>query len=189
MVISRFPWEIVAQENHSSDYHHRSHRQVLDRFTNRYAELTRRAKAEAVRVCEAGSGISAGPRARVAWRTTKPCSSGSTHVAHMELNVRGPPSETHLTPSPAASRCPAQNSDNLKACATWHAGANRWSATPTRTSSATPAPPNVGTAESTGTWKIARGISDSQKCVNASPKPRPIWWLRLKAALCSSLAS
>lgn len=36
--------------------------------TNRYAELTLRAKAEALRVCEVGSSISAVSRARVAWK-------------------------------------------------------------------------------------------------------------------------
>lgn len=39
--------------------------------TNRYAELTLRAKAEALRVCELGSGISAVPRARAAWKDDK----------------------------------------------------------------------------------------------------------------------
>jgi len=36
--------------------------------TNRYAELTMRAKAEALRACEVGSGISAASRARAAWK-------------------------------------------------------------------------------------------------------------------------
>ena len=39
--------------------------------TNRYAELTLRAKAEALRVCELGSGISAVPHARAAWQDDK----------------------------------------------------------------------------------------------------------------------
>ena len=39
--------------------------------TNRYAELTLRAKAEALRVCELGSGISAASRARAAWKNDK----------------------------------------------------------------------------------------------------------------------
>ena len=39
--------------------------------TNRYAELTLRAKAEALRVCEVGSGISAASRARTAWKDDK----------------------------------------------------------------------------------------------------------------------
>jgi site-specific recombinase XerD len=39
--------------------------------TNRYAELTLRAKAEALRVCEVGSSISAASRARVAWKDDK----------------------------------------------------------------------------------------------------------------------
>jgi site-specific recombinase XerD len=39
--------------------------------TNRYAELTLRAKAEALRVCEVGSGISAATRARAAWKDDK----------------------------------------------------------------------------------------------------------------------
>lgn len=39
--------------------------------TNRYAELTLRAKAEALRVCEVGSSISAVSRARVAWKDDK----------------------------------------------------------------------------------------------------------------------
>jgi Phage integrase family len=39
--------------------------------TNRYAELTLRAKAEAMRVCEVGSGISAASRARTAWKDDK----------------------------------------------------------------------------------------------------------------------
>ena len=39
--------------------------------TNRYAELTLRAKAEALRVCEVGSGISAASRARAAWKDDK----------------------------------------------------------------------------------------------------------------------
>jgi len=36
--------------------------------TNRYAELTLRAKAEALHVCELGSGISAASRVRAAWK-------------------------------------------------------------------------------------------------------------------------
>jgi site-specific recombinase XerD len=39
--------------------------------TNRYAELTLRAKAEALRTCEVGSGISAVSRARAAWKDDK----------------------------------------------------------------------------------------------------------------------
>jgi site-specific recombinase XerD len=39
--------------------------------TNRYAELTLRAKAEALRACELGSGISAASRARAAWKDDK----------------------------------------------------------------------------------------------------------------------
>lgn len=39
--------------------------------TNRYAELTLRAKAEALRTCEIGSGISAVSRARAAWKDDK----------------------------------------------------------------------------------------------------------------------
>jgi site-specific recombinase XerD len=39
--------------------------------TNRYAELTLRAKAQALRACEVGSGISAAPRARAAWKDDK----------------------------------------------------------------------------------------------------------------------
>ena len=39
--------------------------------TNRYAELTLRAKAEALRACEVNSGISAASRARTAWRDDK----------------------------------------------------------------------------------------------------------------------
>jgi site-specific recombinase XerD len=39
--------------------------------TNRYAELTLRAKAEALRACEIGSGISAASRARAAWKDDK----------------------------------------------------------------------------------------------------------------------
>jgi len=39
--------------------------------TNRYAELTLRAKAEALRVCDIGSGISAAPHARTAWKNDK----------------------------------------------------------------------------------------------------------------------
>jgi integrase/recombinase XerD len=39
--------------------------------TNRYAELTLRAKAEALRVCELGSGISAASRTRAAWKSDK----------------------------------------------------------------------------------------------------------------------
>lgn len=39
--------------------------------TNRYAELTLRAKTEALRVCEVGSGISAASRARTAWKDDK----------------------------------------------------------------------------------------------------------------------
>lgn len=39
--------------------------------TNRYAELTLRAKAEALSVCDVGSGISAAPRARAAWKSDK----------------------------------------------------------------------------------------------------------------------
>jgi integrase/recombinase XerD len=39
--------------------------------TNRYAELTLRAKAEALRVCEVGSGISAASRTRAAWKSDK----------------------------------------------------------------------------------------------------------------------
>jgi site-specific recombinase XerD len=39
--------------------------------TNRYAELTLRAKAEALRACEVSSGISAASRARTAWRDDK----------------------------------------------------------------------------------------------------------------------
>jgi len=39
--------------------------------TNRYAELTLRAKAEALRVCEVSSGISAGSRARTGWKDDK----------------------------------------------------------------------------------------------------------------------
>jgi site-specific recombinase XerD len=39
--------------------------------TNRYAELTLRAKAEALRVCEVGADISAVPRNRVAWKDDK----------------------------------------------------------------------------------------------------------------------
>ena len=39
--------------------------------TNRYAQLTLRAKAEALRVCELGSGISAASRARAAWKNDK----------------------------------------------------------------------------------------------------------------------
>lgn len=39
--------------------------------TNRYAELTIRAKAEALRACEIGSGISAASPARAAWKDDK----------------------------------------------------------------------------------------------------------------------
>jgi site-specific recombinase XerD len=39
--------------------------------TNRYAELTLRAKAEALRTCEVGSGISAASPPRVAWKDDK----------------------------------------------------------------------------------------------------------------------
>jgi site-specific recombinase XerD len=39
--------------------------------TNRYAELTLRAKAEALRACEIGSGISAGSPARAIWKDDK----------------------------------------------------------------------------------------------------------------------
>jgi integrase/recombinase XerD len=39
--------------------------------TNRYAELTLRAKAEALRVCEVSSGISAASRARTGWKDDK----------------------------------------------------------------------------------------------------------------------
>jgi site-specific recombinase XerD len=39
--------------------------------TNRYAELTLHAKAEALRTCEIGSGISAVSRARAAWKDDK----------------------------------------------------------------------------------------------------------------------
>lgn len=39
--------------------------------TNRYAELTLRAKAEALRACEVSSGVSAASRARTAWRNDK----------------------------------------------------------------------------------------------------------------------
>lgn len=39
--------------------------------TNRYAELTLRAKAEALRACEIGSGISAGSPARANWKDDK----------------------------------------------------------------------------------------------------------------------
>ncbi|TIW01572.1 MAG: recombinase, partial [Mesorhizobium sp.] len=40
--------------------------------TNRYAELTLRTKAEALRACEvSGSGISTVPRPRVAWKDDK----------------------------------------------------------------------------------------------------------------------
>lgn len=39
--------------------------------TNRYAELTLRAKAEALRVCEIGSGISAASRRRAVWKDDK----------------------------------------------------------------------------------------------------------------------
>lgn len=39
--------------------------------TNRYAELTLGAKAEAMRACEIGSGISAGSPARAAWKNDK----------------------------------------------------------------------------------------------------------------------
>ncbi len=39
--------------------------------TNRYAELTLRAKAEALRACEIGSGISAASRRRAAWQEDK----------------------------------------------------------------------------------------------------------------------
>lgn len=39
--------------------------------TNRYAELTLRAKAEALRACEVGSDISTVSRARVAWKEDK----------------------------------------------------------------------------------------------------------------------
>lgn len=39
--------------------------------TNRYAELTLRAKAEALRACELGSGTSAASRARIAWKHDK----------------------------------------------------------------------------------------------------------------------
>lgn len=39
--------------------------------TNRYAELTLRAKAEALRTCEVGSGISAASPTRVAWKDDK----------------------------------------------------------------------------------------------------------------------
>jgi site-specific recombinase XerD len=39
--------------------------------TNRYAELTLRAKAEALRTCEIGSGFSAVSRARAAWKDDK----------------------------------------------------------------------------------------------------------------------
>lgn len=39
--------------------------------TNRYAELTLSAKAEALRACEIDSGVSAGPRARAAWKDDK----------------------------------------------------------------------------------------------------------------------
>jgi len=39
--------------------------------TNRYAELTLRAKAEALRAWEVSSGVSAASRARTAWRSDK----------------------------------------------------------------------------------------------------------------------
>jgi site-specific recombinase XerD len=39
--------------------------------TNRYAELTVRAKMEALRVCEVGSGISTASRARTAWKNDR----------------------------------------------------------------------------------------------------------------------
>ena len=39
--------------------------------TNRYAELTLRAKAEALRVCEVSSGISGASRARAVWKDDK----------------------------------------------------------------------------------------------------------------------
>ena len=39
--------------------------------TNRYAELTLRAKAEALRACEIGSGISAASRGHAAWQDDK----------------------------------------------------------------------------------------------------------------------
>jgi len=39
--------------------------------TNRYAELTLRAKAEALRACEIGSGVSAASRRRTAWQDDK----------------------------------------------------------------------------------------------------------------------
>ncbi|REG48686.1 site-specific recombinase XerD [Paraburkholderia sp. BL6669N2] len=39
--------------------------------TNRYAELTLRAKAEALRACEVNSGVSAASRARTAWKDDK----------------------------------------------------------------------------------------------------------------------
>lgn len=39
--------------------------------TNRYAELTLRAKAEALRVCEVGSSISAASRTHLAWKDDK----------------------------------------------------------------------------------------------------------------------
>jgi site-specific recombinase XerD len=39
--------------------------------TNRYAELTLRAKAEALRACEVGSGISEASRAHTAWKSDK----------------------------------------------------------------------------------------------------------------------
>jgi integrase/recombinase XerD len=55
--------------------------------TNRYAELTLRAKAEALRVCKVSSELSAASRARAAWK---------------EPNVRGPPPKT-IEPSPATT--------------------------------------------------------------------------------------
>jgi hypothetical protein len=39
--------------------------------TNRYAELTLRAKAEALRACDIGSSISTASQARVAWKDDK----------------------------------------------------------------------------------------------------------------------
>ena len=64
MVNSRLPWEIVMLENYYV-------RPVSLDTTNRYAELTLRAKAEALRVCEVGSGISAASRGRAAWKDDK----------------------------------------------------------------------------------------------------------------------
>ncbi|WP_425468215.1 hypothetical protein [Paraburkholderia guartelaensis] len=39
--------------------------------TNRYAELTLRAKAEALAACAVNPGVSAGSRARTAWKDDK----------------------------------------------------------------------------------------------------------------------